>query len=201
MPVRLIEELTSRKQEKIAMFLTFERVVAVLIGFLPLFLISGSWSSLVRIPVCAGGAALGYLLTVEVQGLPLYEQLLWSGRGWLRLRLQGDRLRPEDLPHTIWEDRPDPVLLRDGPIISAERVGEGDGIPMTAAFLPSPSPAALVDAQPDNEAPIGTTQGWPPDPQSPAALAGAQPDNSARVASPPAGDPDAASAGAAHADL
>ena len=34
MPARIIEELTSRKQEKIATFLTFESIVAVILTFM-----------------------------------------------------------------------------------------------------------------------------------------------------------------------
>jgi hypothetical protein len=127
MPIRVLEELTSRKKEKIATFLTFESIVAVLITFLPLFLLSGSWPLLIRVPVCAAAAALGYGLTLEVQGLALYERLLWIGRGLVRLRLHGGTITPEDLPGAVLVQAPDAVLALDGPIASVSRGERREG--------------------------------------------------------------------------
>jgi hypothetical protein len=121
MPARLIEELTSRKQEKIATFLTFESIVAVLIGFMPLFMISSGWPLLVRVPACAGAAVAGYLMTVEVRGLPLYEQLIWSARGLFRLHMHGRRVVPEDLPGAIPAPDQDRVIAASGPIELVQR--------------------------------------------------------------------------------
>jgi hypothetical protein len=130
MPIRVLEELTSRKKEKIATFLTFESIVAVLIAFLPLFLLSGSWPLLVRVPVCAGAAALGYILTLEVQGLALYERLLWIGRGLVRLRLHGGTITPDDLPGSVVVQAPDAVIALDGPITPITRSAPPPSLPV-----------------------------------------------------------------------
>ena len=121
MPARIIEELASRKQEKIATFLTFESIVAVIIGFMPIFMISSSWPLLTRVPMCVAGAVVGYIVTLEFHGLPLYEHVLWTARGLFRLRVHGNRLGPEDLPGAIPAPDQDRVIVVSGPIELAQR--------------------------------------------------------------------------------
>jgi hypothetical protein len=121
MPARIIEELTSRKKEKIATFLTFESIVAVILGFMPIFIISGSWPLLTRVPLCLGGALVGYVCTLEFQGLPLYEHALWTARGLFRLKTQGNRIGPEDLPGAIPAPDQDRVIVLSGPIELVQR--------------------------------------------------------------------------------
>ncbi|GAB4440256.1 MAG: hypothetical protein OHK0015_36020 [Chloroflexi bacterium OHK40] len=121
MPARIIEELTSRKKEKIATFLTFESIVAVLICFMPVFMISGSWPLLTRVPLCVAAAVAGYVLTVEVQGLPLYEHVQWTARGLFRLRVHGNRIGPEDLPGAVPAPDQDRVVAASGPIELVQR--------------------------------------------------------------------------------
>jgi hypothetical protein len=139
MPARIIEELTSRRKEKIATFLTFESVVAVLITFMPIFMISASWPLLTRVPCCAAAAIAGYILTIEVHGLPLYEHVQWTARGMLRLALQGNRIGPADLPGAVPAPDQDRVIAAGGPIAVTAR----PPVPALAAVHPSP-PAALV---------------------------------------------------------
>jgi hypothetical protein len=125
MPARIIEELTSRKKEKIATFLTFESIVAVILGFMPIFIVSGSWPLLTRVPLCLGGALVGYVCTLEFQGLPLYEHALWTARGLFRLKTQGNRIGPEDLPGAIPAPDHDRVIVVSGSIQPVQReVGE-----------------------------------------------------------------------------
>lgn len=125
MPARIIEELTSRKQEKIATFLTFESIIAVCLGFMPIFMISGSWPLLTRVPLCAAGAVIGYICTVEFRGLPLYEHVLWTARGLFRLRVHGNRVLPEDLPGAIPAPDEDRVIAVSGPIELVQRHDAG----------------------------------------------------------------------------
>jgi hypothetical protein len=125
MPARIIEELTSRKKEKIATFLTFESIVAVILGFMPIFMVSGSWPLLTRVPLCLIGALAGYICTLELQGLPLYEHVLWTARGLFRLKTQGNRVGPEDLPGATPAPDEDRVIVVSGPISLVQReVGE-----------------------------------------------------------------------------
>ena len=121
MPARIIEELTSRKQEKIATFLTFESIVAVLLAFMPIFMISSSWPILTRVPACAVAAVAGYVMTVEMRGLPLYEHLIWTTRGLVRLRLHGNRVTPADLPGAVPRPDQDQVIAASGPIALVQR--------------------------------------------------------------------------------
>ncbi|NTU83287.1 MAG: hypothetical protein HGA45_28605 [Chloroflexales bacterium] len=123
MPARIIEELTSRKKEKIATFLTFESIVAVMIAFLPLFMVSSNWPLLLRVPVCAAAAVAGYVMTLEAQGLPLYEHVVWTARGLFRLRIHGDRVSPADLPGATLEPDKDRVIAVGGPIELVQRGG------------------------------------------------------------------------------
>jgi hypothetical protein len=157
MPARIIEELTSRKQEKIATFLTFESIVAVLLVFMPIFMISGSWPILVRIPACAAAAIVGYVLTIEWQGLPLYEQLVWTVRGLFRLRVHGNRITPEDLPGAAPMPDQDRVIAASGPIEVVQREAPatpsararavGAGSPATDVGVTLPATAEAPAAQ------------------------------------------------------
>jgi hypothetical protein len=121
MPARIIEELTSRKKEKIATFLTFESIVAVIIAFMPIFMLSGSWPLLTRVPVCLAAAIAGYVCTLELHGLPLYEHALWTARGLYRLRVHGNRVVPEDLPGAVPVADRDRVIAASGPIELVQR--------------------------------------------------------------------------------
>ena len=142
MPARIIEELTSRKQEKIATFLTFESVVAVLIGFMPLFIMSSGWPVYIRVPACALGALAGYLMTMEMRGLPLYEHLTWIARGVYRMRVQGNRITPDDLPGAALEPNQDRIIAASGPITFVQRE------PLPATVTSAILPVHEADAEP-----------------------------------------------------
>jgi hypothetical protein len=139
MPARIIEELASRKKEKIATFLTFESIVAVIIGFMPLFMISSSWPLLTRVPLCLLGALVGYIITLDYRGLPLYEHVLWTARGLLRLKTQGNRVGPEDLPGAILAPDQDRVIVVSGPIELVQRPANR----LSRATPPPIAPAVL----------------------------------------------------------
>jgi hypothetical protein len=121
MPARIIEELTSRKKEKIATFLTFESIVAVIFTFMPVFMISSTWPLLTRVPLCLVAALTGYVCTLELRGLPLYEHVLWTARGLFRLRTHGNRVLPEDLPGAVPSPDQDRVIAVSGPIELVQR--------------------------------------------------------------------------------
>ena len=149
MPARIIEELTSRKKEKIAAFLTFESIVAVILGFMPIFMISSTWPLLTRVPLCLIGALAGYICTVELHGMPLYEHALWTARGLFRLRTQGSRVVPEDLPGAIPAPDKDRVVAASGPIELVQRDLSSHSRP---ALLPSISPQPQESAVGDEAA-------------------------------------------------
>jgi hypothetical protein len=121
MPYRMLEELQNRRKEKVAIFLTFENIVGLIIVFFPVFLGTSAFPLLLRGPLCIGAALLGVTATLEVHGLPLYEQLLWRVRGLVRLRTQGQIITPEHLTGAVLQDAPDRALPVHGPIHVVER--------------------------------------------------------------------------------
>ncbi len=148
MPARIIEELTSRKQEKIATFLTFESIVAVLLTFMPIFMISSSWPILTRVPACAVAALAGYVMTVEVRGLPLYEHLIWTTRGLVRLRLHGNRVTPADLPGAVPRPDQDQVIAASGPIALVQR---GATTQLRSGMPPQTTNAEVAEPEDDHD--------------------------------------------------
>src|SRR3954470_10074238 len=87
MSYRMLEELQNRRKEKVAIFLTFENIVGLILVFFPVFLGTSAFPLIIRAPLCIGAAMLGVMATLDVQGLPIYAHLLWRARGYLRLRM------------------------------------------------------------------------------------------------------------------
>lgn len=125
MPYRMLEELQNRRKEKVAIFLTFENIVGLMVVFFPVFLGTSAFPLLIRAPLCIGAAVLGVAATLDVQGLPVYEQLLWHARGYLRLRTHGQIITPEHLSGAVMLDAPDRPLPLGGPIQAVERTTAG----------------------------------------------------------------------------
>ena len=121
MAYRMLEELQNRRKEKVAIFLTFENIVGLIIVFFPVFLGTGAFPLLIRAPVCIGAAILGVTVTLDVHGLPIYEQVLWRARGFLRIRTQGQIITPDQLTGAVVLDVPDRPLPLGGPIAIVER--------------------------------------------------------------------------------
>jgi hypothetical protein len=121
MAYRMLEELQNRRKEKVAIFLTFENIVGLIIVFFPVFLGSSAFPLLIRAPLCIGAAILGVMATLDMHGLPLYEQVVWRVRGYLRLRTQGKVITPEHLTGAVMLDAPDRPLPVGGPIAFVER--------------------------------------------------------------------------------
>ena len=121
MAYRMLEELQNRRKEKVAIFLTFENIVGLIIVFFPVFLGTSAFPLLIRGPLCIGAAFLGVTATLDVHGLPIYEQLLWRARGFLRLRTQGQVITPDHLTGAVMLDAPDRPLPLGGPIFAVER--------------------------------------------------------------------------------
>jgi hypothetical protein len=121
MSYRIHEELQNRRKEKVAVFLTFENIVGLILVFFTVFLGSTALPLLVRAPLCVGAAVLGVGLTLEVQGLPIYEQILWRIRGEIRLRTRDNIITPEALTGAIPVDAAESPLLLGGPIQTIQR--------------------------------------------------------------------------------
>jgi len=117
----MLEELQSRKKEKVAMFLTFENIIGlILLGF-PVFVGSAALPLLLRAPLVVGAALLGVFLTLEAQGLPIYERVVWRVRGNIRIRTSGDTISPDNLAGAAQTPTQERALAVDGPIRTAQR--------------------------------------------------------------------------------
>ena len=106
-----LEELTSRKREKVALFLTAENMVGLLVIGLPAYIATASTAFWLRSLILLAAAVLGVLLTSEIHGLACYERALWWARGWARRRVAGAILRPAEFTAVavVHDDRPLPL--------------------------------------------------------------------------------------------
>ena len=116
MPHEMIDEIQSRKGEKVALFLTFENAAGLILGVLPAFILSGAMPWWLRILIVLAAGAVGVLATLEVGGLAFYERVTWAVRGTIAKRAAGDRITPEQLIGAPPVGRRDRALPIDGPI-------------------------------------------------------------------------------------
>ena len=94
MPYPQLEELTSRKREKVALFLTAENMAGLLAIGLPAYIGTLHTTFWLRILILLAAAVLGVLLTTDVNGMAFYERALWWLRGRLRRQVAGRVIRP-----------------------------------------------------------------------------------------------------------
>ena len=116
MPYQHIEEIQSRRGEKIAMFLTMENAMGLILGALPTYILTGGLPFLFRMPIILVAALMGIAVTLDLGGMAGYERLLWRVRGFIRIRTQRPVITPEQLTgaaSSIRHNRPLPV---GGPI-------------------------------------------------------------------------------------
>lgn len=99
MPYQMIEQLRSRRGEKVAAFMTAENAVGMGVLAGPFFVMN-ELPLLARIVLIVFGATLGYLITQESRGMMFCERVLWRLRGEFRLLLRGRTLTPADLSGT-----------------------------------------------------------------------------------------------------
>jgi hypothetical protein len=140
MPYQHIEEIQSRRSEKIALFLTVENAAGLIIAALPAYLISAGMPFLLRILLVGAAALLGVAMTLDVGGLAFYERLMWRMRGNLRRRVGSQVLTPDALVGAvaIRHDRP----LRVGGPIQVRR--ERRPLPLRVAPQPRPRQSDTV---------------------------------------------------------
>lgn len=102
MPYQTIEQINHRGYEKISMFLTVQHLFGIAACVIPGLAISEAVGSLVlRAIILLLLAALGYVLTSEIDGMAPYQRLLWRLRGAARALLRGRTIAPDDLPGTV----------------------------------------------------------------------------------------------------
>lgn len=128
---RHIEQLRSRKHEKVALFLTAENMAGLLVMVLPVYLGTATMSSpVLRFILLAAAAVIGLATTLQVNGLAFYERILWRVRGWVRVRVTGGVIHPSTFTNAPITKRQSRVLRLDGPI-QVMRLGAGPFVPPT----------------------------------------------------------------------
>ena len=96
MPYPQLEELTSRKREKVALFLTAENMAGLLAVGLPAYIGTLETTFSLRILILIAAAVLGVMITSDINGMAFYERVLWWVRGRLRRQVTGGVLRPAE---------------------------------------------------------------------------------------------------------
>lgn len=138
---RHLERLNSRKQEKVALFLTAENVAGLLVMVLPVYLGTAIMGSpLLRFLLLAAAAVIGIATTLQVNGLAFYERLLWRVRGWVRVKVTGGIIHPSTFTNIPATKRQSRVLRVNGPI-QAIQLGAGSFVP----------PAQAIDSLPHDQ--------------------------------------------------
>jgi hypothetical protein len=113
----MIEELQSRKGEKVALFLTMENATGLILGAVPIFLLTFRtlpWYLTLLITISA--ASVGFVATLSVGGMAFYERVVWWVRGALKQRLSSARLTPEEISGGRAVGQPDAALALGGAV-------------------------------------------------------------------------------------
>ena len=152
----MIDEIQSRKGEKVALFLTFENAAGLILGVLPAFILSGALPWWLRILLVLAAGTVGVLATLEVGGLAFYERVTWAVRGTIAKRAAGERITPEQLIGARIAGRRDRALPIDGPIRAVNvRKGASQGARRPHVQI---HPIALPSLDTAGLQPIGTVQ-------------------------------------------
>jgi hypothetical protein len=165
MPYQQIEEIQTRKGEKIALFLTIENAMGLILAAFPAYLISIAMPFVLRILVVGAAALLGVLATLDVGGMAFYERLAWRVRGSLRHQLASATITPEQLAggtSMVYRDRPlpvgGPVQLRPDTSTSAVRLGQRDGVEHSESTITAiPTTVSPIIGQNGAASPASTT--------------------------------------------
>lgn len=141
MPYQHIEQITERKGEKIALFLTAENAAGLMLAALPVYLITGGLPFWLRAVALGLAAILGVVATLDIGGLALYERVVWRVRGLIRQRVSGRTVRPEQLAGATPATRRERALRAGGPIQIVRRARQGEQRRLTHAISPGVAPA------------------------------------------------------------
>jgi hypothetical protein len=165
MPYQQLEEIQTRKGEKIALFLTIENAMGLMLAAFPAYLISITMPFVLRILIVGAAALLGVLATLDIGGMAFYERLAWRVRGYLRQQLASATITPEQLAGgtpMVRRDRPlpvgGPVQLRPSTSTTAMRLGQRAGAEQgEPAITAIPTSVLPIDRQNDATPTVSTT--------------------------------------------
>ena len=122
MPYRMLEEIQDRRKEKVAVFLTTQNIFGLVIMIVPTYVLTPGLPMLLRGLALMLSAVIGFAITLDHEGLPLYERGLWYARGILRRAMSGAVMTPESLMGAIVQHQQDRAIQVDGPIQPIQRV-------------------------------------------------------------------------------
>lgn len=114
MPYTPVSNL-SRRGEKIAPFVSVQNALGMVALAAIGWVASAAFPGPVQFFLTLLLAGTGYLITMDVKGMSLYERVLWQLRGRMRMLLRGKTLAPEDLPGTVVQTKL-AVTRRGGPV-------------------------------------------------------------------------------------
>jgi hypothetical protein len=140
-----IEEIQGRKGEKIALFLTLENALGLVLSAFPAYLVTAAAPAAVRIAAVIVAALLGIGVTLDVGGMAGYERIAWRVRGALRLRVQPVAIRPEQLTGSSLAIRYDRPLMVGGPVQIRPAVARGILLPGSSQGITAAPPSGAVD--------------------------------------------------------
>ena len=149
-----LEELTSRKREKVALFLTAENMAGLLAIGLPAYIGTLGVSIWLRLPILLAAAVLGVALTSDVNGMACYERGLWWVRGRGRRRMTGAVIRPAELV-TVPSLPGERALPLGGPLRRMQR--SMAQLPDTTRLAATVRTAAVPRYQDPRQVPSGST--------------------------------------------
>ena len=96
MPYPQLEELTSRRREKVALFLTAENMAGLFAIGLPAYIATLHTALILRILILIAAAVLGVVLTSDIDGMACWERAVCWARGQARRRVLGAVIRPAE---------------------------------------------------------------------------------------------------------
>ncbi len=130
-----LEELMSRKREKVALFLTAENMAGLLAIGLPAYIGTLGVSIWLRLLILFAAAVLGVALTSDVNGMACYERVLWWVRGRARRQMTQAVIRPAELT-TVATMPGERALPLGGPLRRMhQRIGRLPDTPRLAATV------------------------------------------------------------------
>ena len=148
MAYQTIEQLLSRRGEKVAMLLTIENMIGGGLCAALVYFGTNGVGLIARGFLMLLAFALGVALTVETDGMAIYERVYWRIRGQVRLRIQGSALNGDSLPGI--QIRTDHRAIRIGGIVRKARPADQRAATRAVTRL-TPAPVFAADVAPPED--------------------------------------------------
>lgn len=137
MPHTMIDEIRSRKGEKVHLFFTIQNIIGTALGAVPAFLITYRvlpWY--LTVPIVLAAAVVGFLATVEIGGMAAYERLVWWVRGSISHRMDQSIITPESLVGGRTVSEHEIAIPIQGPVRVVKRPARRVALPISRPIVP-----------------------------------------------------------------